>query len=254
VTYPMDTTDAFHTYRIEAKGLRVRVFVDGAVRIDHVLTLANGRDGSDVLSFGDLGGGQAELSFWDYFEYDTFAPAGVPTCRGELATQVGTTADDTLTGTSGPDVIFGWDGNDIIRGLGGDDRICAGTGADDVRGGPGSDVLQGGRGSDRLVGNAGNDTFDGGRGSDTASFASSATAVNASLSNGAASGQGDDTLVGVEDVVGSAFADRLTGDEGANRLFGKDGRDILDGAGGIDFLDGGAGLDSCLNGETLLSC
>jgi len=104
------------------------------------------------------------------------------------------------------------------------------------------------------VGNAGSDTFDGGRGSDIASFASSTTAVYATLAEGTASGQGADILVGVEDLVGSAFADRLTGDDGPNRLFGKDGRDSLDGAGGIDFLDGGGGLDSCVNGETLLSC
>lgn len=255
VTFPMNTTAAFHTYRFEVKGLRVRVLVDGVLKIDHVLTWTGG--GSDVLMFGALGGGRTGeevRSHWDYLEYDTFASGALPTCFGKSATIVGTTAADMLTGTSGPDVIFGWDGNDTIRGLGGDDRICAGAGADDLRGGPGSDFLQAGRGSDTLVGNAGSDNFDGGGGSDIASFASSTTAVHATLAEGTASGQGADILVGVEDLVGSAFADRLTGDDGPNRLFGKDGRDSLDGAGGIDFLDGGGGLDSCVNGETLLSC
>jgi hypothetical protein len=248
VAYAMDTTDRFHTYRIEGKGLRVRVLVDGVVRIDHVLTTTGG--GSDLLSFF----GAASLSFWDYFEYDTFAPAGVPTCLGEPATQVGTTAADTLTGTAGPDVIVGKDGNDTIHGLGGNDRLCAGAGADRVFGGPGRDRIQGGRGTDRLVGNGGDDAFDGGRGFDTVTFASAPAAVNASLARGTATGQGSDTLTAVEGLVGSPFGDRLTGDDGPNRLFGKGGGDVLDGRGGSDYLDGGSGADSCLNGETLLRC
>ena len=42
-------------------------------------------------------------------------------------------------------------------------------------------------------------------------------------------------------VVGSPFADLLTGDAGANRIEGGAGNDDLDGGGGDDELLGGAG-------------
>ena len=49
------------------------------------------------------------------------------TCRGRLATIVGTDGDDTLSGTSGGDVIVGLGGNDHITGRGGDDSLCGGA-------------------------------------------------------------------------------------------------------------------------------
>ena len=79
------------------------------------------------------------------------------TCRGRLATIVGTDGDDTLSGTSGGDVIVGLGGNDHITGRGGDDSLC---------GGPGNDGIWGGDGFDRLSGNAGNDMLNGGLGRD----------------------------------------------------------------------------------------
>jgi Ca2+-binding RTX toxin-like protein len=53
-----------------------------------------------------------------------------PTCFGQPATIVGTSAGDMLQGTDGPDVIVGRGGQDTIYGLGGDDLIC-GNGAVD---------------------------------------------------------------------------------------------------------------------------
>ena len=70
VQVPMNTTDGFHTYRVESKLNRVRIFVDDALRIDHVLTWPGG--GSDVLDFGDGVGLYPSLSYWDYFSYDVF--------------------------------------------------------------------------------------------------------------------------------------------------------------------------------------
>lgn len=54
----------------------------------------------------------------------------VPTCFGQPATIVGTSADDTLVGTEGADVIVGGEGADSIEGRGGDDLLC-GNGAVD---------------------------------------------------------------------------------------------------------------------------
>ncbi len=53
-----------------------------------------------------------------------------------------------------------------------------------------------------------------------------------------------DTLSGFEQVMGSGFADTLTGDAGANALWGLAGNDVLTGAGGADVLKGGAGADT----------
>ena len=56
-------------------------------------------------------------------------------------------------------------------------------------------------------------------------------------------GTDSDTLVDIENVTGSDFADTLIGDEYENVLVGGGGADTLQGAGGIDVLRGGAGAD-----------
>jgi hypothetical protein len=71
VEVPMDTTDAFHIYRMESKGTNVRLYVDGQLEIDHTLSQPGG--GSNILAFGDgSGGGPPNLTQWDYFSYDVF--------------------------------------------------------------------------------------------------------------------------------------------------------------------------------------
>jgi hypothetical protein len=75
VQVPMDTTDAFHIYRIESKGTSLRLYVDGQLKIDHTLSQPGG--GSNILAFGDgSGGGPPNLTQWDYFSYDVF-PEGL---------------------------------------------------------------------------------------------------------------------------------------------------------------------------------
>jgi len=139
------------------------------------------------------------------------------TCNGLTATIVGTAGNDTLVGTAGNDVIAGLAGDDTIDGAGGDDVICGGLG---------------------------NDGITGGTGVDTVSYAESATAVTVDLGAGTASGEGTDTLAGIENVTGSALADKLTGNASANVLRGAAGADTLDGGPGDDRLDGGAAKDT----------
>src|SRR2546427_705051 len=139
------------------------------------------------------------------------------TCNGLTATIVGTTGNDTLVGTAGNDVIAALAGDDTIDGVGGNDVIC---------GGPGNDGITGGTGVD------------------TVSYAESATAVTVNLGAGTATGEGTDTLAGIENASGSNFTDTLTGDAGANVLRGLGGTDTLDGAAGDDTLDGGPGKDT----------
>ncbi len=65
--------------------------------------------------------------------------------------------------------------------------------------------------------------------------------------NGVQTSAGDangDTLISIENVVGSALADMLIGNAADNALAGGAGDDLLQGLGGADVLDGGAGLDT----------
>jgi Ca2+-binding RTX toxin-like protein len=98
-------------------------------------------------------------------------------------------------------------------------------------------------GDDHLVGDAGNDVIDGGLGFDVIDFSGSSKSVKVNLAAGTASGQGNDTLVSIEDVIGSKRSDSLIGDGFGNILDGGNGNDHLVGNGGDDFLIGGAGND-----------
>lgn len=103
-------------------------------------------------------------------------------------------------------------------------------------GGAGNDTLTGGDIDNILIGGPGNDTLNGGLGRDTASYAGASGTVSVSLLIPGAqnTGQGADTLIGIENLIGGAFDDTLTGDSGAN---------VLAGGGGADTLIGGAGDD-----------
>lgn len=73
------------------------------------------------------------------------------------------------------------------------------------------------------VAGAGAESFEGGKGADTESYAASTAAVAASLATGLGAG-GDaegDSYSGIENLIGSAFADALTGDNFANALTGR---------------------------------
>ncbi|MCD4843833.1 MAG: hypothetical protein K8R25_05020 [Methanosarcinales archaeon] len=66
--YYMDTTDTYHIYRIEGKGNSYKVYVNGNLAIDGVVTSGGG---TFTISFGDGHGGTQTKSYWDYFRYST---------------------------------------------------------------------------------------------------------------------------------------------------------------------------------------
>src|SRR5262249_18197472 len=101
-------------------------------------------------------------------------------------------------------------------------------------------------GNDTLLSTSGNDTLNGGFGTDTASYANATAGVNVSLAAAGPQntiGAGTDTLISIENLTGSAFADILTGNNGDNVLNGGAGNDRLTGGLGQDTLTGGAGND-----------
>ena len=171
--------------------------------------------------------------------------------------QSGVTADLNLTtgqrtGGSGTDSFSGI--SNLIGSSYGDHLFATNYWASTLSGGGGNDVLTGrtnddtlygGDGDDLLDGGGGNDLLNGGVGIDTASYATSQDAVIASLLSGTgAIWDSTDTLIGIENLTGSAFDDILIGDDNANALSGGNGNDTLIGGLGNDTLDGGAGIDT----------
>ncbi|TXI89046.1 MAG: calcium-binding protein, partial [Cupriavidus sp.] len=183
---------------------------------------------------------------------------------------------DTLRGADGDDVLDGGAGNDSLDGGAGFDQVsyepaasavtvtlpstgsassvttgAAGTDTftsiEGLIGSAFNDALTGGGGNDRIEGGLGNDTLVGGGGVDTVSYAGASAGVTVSLALTTAQNTvsaGSDTISGFEDVLGSAFDDRLTGDANANTLTGGAGDDVLDGGAGADLLRGQAGRDT----------
>ncbi|MGK9232156.1 M10 family metallopeptidase C-terminal domain-containing protein [Inquilinus limosus] len=184
---------------------------------------------------------------------------------------VGGAGDDALIGGTGADSLIGGDGTDaawywlssvgvtvdlgIGRASGGEaggdtfdsiENVVGSDHNDQLTGSSAANTLQGGVGNDRLAGGGGADILDGGAGFDIARYDNATAGVTASLLNPAAN-TGDaagDTYTSIEDLIGSAFNDVLTGNSGSNYLVGWQGDDVLNGGGGADRLAGGAGADT----------
>lgn len=137
--------------------------------------------------------------------------------------------------------LTGFTGDDRLTGDGNDNVLDGGAGNDQLTGGGGNDTLIGGEGNDVLAGGGGQDTLDGGAGIDTADHSDIGVAVNVDLGAGTASyGMVNETLTSVENVIGTAFDDTLTGDDQANLIAGGDGADTIMGGAGDDVLRGDA--------------
>lgn len=116
----------------------------------------------------------------------------------------------------------------------------------DIQGTAAAENIVAWHGDDVLEGGLGADTLNGGSGKDTASYKNATTGITASLlnpSDNAGQEAAGDQYLSIENLTGSAYADRLTGDAQANVLKGLAGNDTLVGGGGADTLDGGEGTD-----------
>ncbi len=168
----------------------------------------------------------------------------------------GSSLAETLAGGDGNDSLYGSDGNDVLYGDLDDDTVDGGAGNDTLYGGLGNDALDGGSGDDTIVQSRilGNDTINGGSGSDTVDYsrqviASDVEHIAADLASGTVLKfsadilLGTDTVLDIENLVGTLFNDKLTGNQFANVLNGEAGDDLLSGGGGNDTLSGGLGND-----------
>ncbi|WP_231736733.1 Calx-beta domain-containing protein [Sphingobium sp. CCH11-B1] len=173
-----------------------------------------------------------------------------------LASILLATSDATLAGTAADNLLVGRFGafNDSLNGGAGDDVLAGYAGDDTLLGGDGDDTLEGGLGADTLNGGANSSSAASTDAGDTARYVRSAAAVTIDLKLAGAQTSVDgsdalgDTLIGIENVVGSAYNDAITGDAADNKLFGLAGTDTLYGGAGDDVLSGDDGNDN-LYGE-----
>ena len=107
--------------------------------------------------------------------------------------------------------------------------IAYGAVIENARGGGGDDYIFANEVANRIGGGAGNDTV---------SYETATSGVAVSLESGAigAGGAAGDRLVAVENLIGSAFNDTLTGNDKSNILYGYIGNDTLTGGGGADIF------------------
>ena len=125
-----------------------------------------------------------------------------------------------LNGTEENDILTDENENvedNVINGYGGDDHITSGTGEDIVNGGEGNDTL---------------------------SYKNSNEGVIADLYGTFKQGHAEgDKVVNIENIIGSAYDDQISGDMNDNIIRGGAGNDILDGRLGNDEIYGEAGDD-----------
>lgn len=163
--------------------------------------------------------------------------AGIDTIS-DCENLVGGSSGDTLIGTAGANELYGNGGNDILR---------PGTGA-------ANDIVSGGLGAGDTV--------------DYSDVAPSGATVSLATATPQNTGYGSDTITDTENIIGTPFADTLTGDAQANRIEGGDGidnislgndDDVFDSYDALaDTVDCGNGTDSGFASEsgvdTLTDC
>ncbi len=126
------------------------------------------------------------------------------------------------------------------------DDLRATNEANSILGGKGNDIIDGRSGNDFIDGGAGNDILRGGAGTDTLVYAPAAAGIVINLSLTTAQntgGSGIDTISSFENIIGSAFADTLSGNAGVNIINAGAGNDLIYGYDGNDTLLGGDGSD-----------
>lgn len=165
---------------------------------------------------------------------------------------------ENANGGSADDLIFGNKVANILNGNGGADSLYGEGGDDTLNGGAGADYLSGGANDDTLIGGADSDSLDGGTGTDTVDYSTSATAVLVNTSTASqklgsitvAAGsvyeaQGSvDSLISIEKVIGSKYADIFFGGTGSDVFTGGKGNDTFTGGAGSDTIDGGSNTDT----------
>lgn len=260
-----------------------------------------GSGNRDVVLFADSPQGvHADLSTGEARGHGNDRMVSIETMAGTLFDDVlygdgypnllaGGPGDDELHGLAGDDHLRSGDpapaGNDLLDGGEGSDTanyylswegvqadlstgqaVSSGVdtlvGIENLFGSKESDVLIGNDEDNVIQGFQGDDAMDGRGGTDMAMFRNSFELLIDLREGTAVEERGSDTLENFENLMGSSFADSITGDDGPNAVWGGSGADTLVGADeddvligerGADNVDGGDGVDRC-EAETKVAC
>ena len=184
----------------------------------------------------------------------------------------GGSGNDTLDGGRGADLIHGGSGTDTVsysnssqgvtvslltgQGFLGDAQgdilayVENVTGsywyADTLIGNDADNVLDGQRGDDLFIGTEGNDTIIGGIGQDTLDYSTLSVGIGVDLGAGSVDKTflSDDTVSGIETVIGTDRSDTFRGSSAEDTFFGGGSFDRFYGSAGADHFDGGDGNDA----------
>jgi Ca2+-binding RTX toxin-like protein len=224
------TGGAVEYYRIDvtAAGAQAIFDIDGGGTLDDsILELVDAA--GNLIANNDTGTGDAQPVGHDdaYLTY-TFAAAGTYYIR--VGRWTGTSVAQPMTAGQTYQL------NISLQGAAGSTIFSANNTS--------SLVANGGEGNDVVVGTLANDSLIGGNGNDTVSYANAfsggsttGVTVDLNLQQGAAQNTvaaGNDTLLGFENVIGSALNDTITGDNNDNVIEGGQGNDTLAGGNGND--------------------
>ncbi len=158
-----------------------------------------------------------------------------------LVRAIGASADGTITnddtynqvvGTAGPDMLVGSANPDNMTGLAGNDNLASSPGSDILDGGADVDTANYSGATGGVLVNLGvtsgaNGTTNTAR--ETAQITGTVTSASAVVST--------DSLIAIENAIGSAFGDRLVGSGGNNVFAPGAGADWILGQAGIDTID-----------------
>ncbi|MDC0933601.1 hypothetical protein OAR97_07085, partial [Arcobacteraceae bacterium] len=211
-----------------------------------------GESGSDTIDYSayssanfitvNLGSSTVDVTGGDN---DTFSSienviatqgADIVTGNAEINTLIGMEGADQLDGGDGADKLYGDNvANNFVA-------VLDGSNDDTLKGGAGNDELYGGKGDDTLQGGADDDILHGGDDIDTVDYRSASSAVTVDLalttSQAVGGGEGNDTFIEIENVLGSSYADTFKSNFGADNSFD----------GGVADTNGGDTVDySALN-------
>ncbi|MBC7954127.1 MAG: hypothetical protein H7Z12_20205 [Rhodospirillaceae bacterium] len=191
---------------------------------DSGVNIISGMNGNDLIDGGNGGdtidGGGGTDTLWYY--------------SSNAAVTVDLQANTASGGWAQGDVISNFEN---LRGSAYNDVLTGASGVSTIWGGLGNDTINGGLQNDTLYGEGGTDTVS------YLAYSTAAVVVNLTT-NTATGGGGSDVLSGFENIIGSTYADTLTGDSAVNIIYGDAGNDTIDGGLGNDSLYGEAGTDT----------
>lgn len=197
-----------------------------------------GDDGDDLI-YGDAGN---DLLYGSHDLDEVYGGAGRDSVHGNYG-------DDVLYGGKGKDEVIGAQADDIVYGDGGGDDISGNSGTDKLFGGSGNDVLSGGAGNDILDGGSGRDEINGNGGIDTLSYEEvGGKGVRIDVTKKKYGGEArSDDIRNVDNVIGSQSKDVLTPAKGGY-AYGAGGSDVIKSAGAA-VMRGDEGGDKLIGGK-----